>query len=439
MARREIRVPDLGDFSNVEIVEVLVKAGDLVRAEQTLITLETDKAAMEVPSPVAGTLVEMKVAQGGRVSTGDLIAFVEADEAAVAATPAPARTPAPSPAPASAPASAPVSSPPGRRAPTGRTPEASRPASAAALPPIDESTFARAHASPSVRKFARELGVDLGRVKGSGQKGRVLLDDVKQFVKSVMSGAVSTGPALPAVPVVDFAKFGPVEISPLSRVRKISGPRLQAAWLNIPHVTQQDDADITVLEERRQALKNKAAAEGLKLTPLAFFVRAAVLALKEFPDFNSSLTEDGTGLVHKKYWHIGFAADTPQGLVVPVIRDADQKDVFGIARELATLSEKARGGKLTASEMQGGTFTISSLGGIGGTYFSPIVNAPEVAILGVGRSAMQPVWAKDKFVPRLILPLSLAYDHRVIDGATGARFSTFLVGLLGDVDRLLAD
>jgi pyruvate dehydrogenase E2 component (dihydrolipoamide acetyltransferase) len=401
-----------------------------VRAEQTLITLETDKAAMEVPSPVAGTLVEMKVAQGGRVSTGDLIAFVEADEAAVAATPAPARSPAPSPAPASA--------SPARRAPTGRTPEAARP-TAQTLPPIDESSFARAHASPSVRKFARELGVDLGRVRGSGQKSRVLLDDVKQFVKSVMSGAVSTGPALPAVPVIDFAKFGPVEISPLSRVRKISGPRLQAAWLNIPHVTQQDDADVTALEEKRKTLKDKAAAAGVKLTPLAFFVRAAVLALKEFPDFNSSLTEDGTGLVHKKYWHIGFAADTPQGLMVPVIRDADQKDVFGIARELATLSEKARGGKLTASEMQGGTFTISSLGGIGGRYFTPIVNAPEVAILGVGRSAMQPLWLKDKFVPRLVLPLSLSYDHRVIDGATGARFSTFLVGLLGDVDRLLAD
>ncbi|MDQ1303105.1 MAG: hypothetical protein QG595_1088 [Pseudomonadota bacterium] len=430
MARREIRVPDLGDFSNVEIVEVLVKAGDLVRAEQTLITLETDKAAMEVPSPVAGTLVEMKVAQGGRVSTGDLIAFVEADEAAVAATPAPARSPAPSPAPASA--------PPARRAPTGRTPEAARP-TAQTLPPIDESSFARAHASPSVRKFARELGVDLGRVRGSGQKSRVLLDDVKQFVKSVMSGAVSTGPALPAVPVIDFAKFGPVEISPLSRVRKISGPRLQAAWLNIPHVTQQDDADITALEEKRKTLKDKAAAAGVKLTPLAFFVRAAVLALKEFPDFNSSLTEDGSGLVHKKYWHIGFAADTPQGLMVPVIRDADQKDVFGIARELGTLSEKARNGKLTAAEMQGGTFTISSLGGIGGRYFTPIVNAPEVAILGVGRSAMQPLWLKDKFVPRLVLPLSLSYDHRVIDGATGARFSTFLVGLLGDVDRLLAD
>ncbi len=319
-----------------------------------------------------------------------------------------------------------------------RTPEPSRPA-AQALPPIDEPSFARAHASPSVRKFARELGVDLGRVRGSGQKGRVLLDDVKLFVKSAMSGATSTGPALPKVPVVDFAKFGPVEVTPLSRVRKISGPRLQAAWLNIPHVTQQDEADITVLEERRKALKDKAAAEGVKLTPLAFFVRAAVLALREFPDFNSSLTEDGTGLVHKKYWHIGFAADTPQGLVVPVIRDADQKDLFTIARELGVQSEKARGGKLTAAEMQGGTFTISSLGGIGGTYFSPIVNAPEVAILGVGRASIKPVWAKDKFVPRLLLPLSLAYDHRVIDGATGARFSTFLVGLLGDVDRLLQD
>ena len=435
MARREIRVPDLGDFKNVEIVEVVVRPGEQVRAEQTLITLETDKAAMEVPSPVAGTVLELKVAQGGRVSTGDLIAVLEADESAAAAA---APVPMAPPAAKAVPAATPPPAPRAEAAPARRAPEPVR-AAPATLPPIDEATFSRAHASPSVRKFARELGVDLGRVKGSGLKGRVLLDDVKQFVKSVMSGAVSTGPALPAVPVVDFAKFGPVEISPLSRVRKISGPRLQAAWLNIPHVTQQDDADITALEERRQALKDKAAAAGVKLTPLAFFVRAAVLALKEFPDFNSSLTEDGTGLVHKKYWHIGFAADTPQGLVVPVIRDADQKDLLTIARELATLSEKARGGKLTAGEMQGGTFTISSLGGIGGTYFTPIVNAPEVAILGVGRSAMKPVWVQDKFVPHLILPLSLSYDHRVIDGATGARFSAFLVGLLGDVDRLLAD
>ena len=430
MARREIRVPDLGDFKNVEIVEVVVKAGDQVRAEQTLITLETDKAAMEVPSPVAGTVIELKVEQGGRVSTGDLIAFLEAEETAaapIAAAAENAATPA-------ATRQETVAAPAPRRAP-----EPSRTVSPQGLPQIDELGFSRAHASPSVRKFARELGVDLGRVKGSGQKGRVLVEDVKLFVKSVMTGAISTGPALPKVPVVDFAKFGPVEVTPLSRVRKISGPRLQAAWLNIPHVTQQDEADITVLDERRKALKDKAAAAGVKLTPLAFFIRAAVLSLKEFPDFNSSLTEDGTGLVHKKYWHIGFAADTPQGLVVPVIRDADQKDLFTIARELGVQSEKARSGKLTATEMQGGTFTISSLGGIGGTHFSPIVNAPEVAILGVGRASLKPVWAKDKFVPRLLLPLSLAYDHRVIDGATGARFSTFLVGLLGDVDRLLKD
>ena len=431
MARREIRVPDLGDFKDVEIVEVVVKPGDQVCAEQTLITLETDKATLEVPSPVAGTVVEFKVVQGGRVSTGDLIAFLDADDEA-AATPVapPTDTSAASAERPTAPIAAAVQHPP---APA-------RPITAAqGLPQIDELGFSRAHASPSVRKFARELGVDLGRVKGSGHKGRVLLDDVKLFVKSVMSGAVSTGPALPKVPVVDFAKFGPVEITPLSRVRKISGPRLQAAWLNIPHVTQQDEADITVLDERRQALKDKAAAAGIKLTPLAFFIRAAVLALKEFPDFNSSLTEDGTGLVHKKYWHIGFAADTPQGLVVPVIRNADQKDLFTIARELGVQSEKARGGKLTAAEMQGGTFTISSLGGIGGTHFSPIVNAPEVAILGVGRASIKSAWATDKFVPRLLLPLSLAYDHRVIDGATGARFTTFLVGLLGDVDRLLQD
>ncbi|MBK6288898.1 MAG: 2-oxo acid dehydrogenase subunit E2 [Gammaproteobacteria bacterium] len=426
MARREIRVPDLGDFKSVEIVELVVKPGDQVRAEQTLIVLETDKAAMEVPSPVAGTLLELKVAQGDRVSTGDLIAFLEADETAAEA---PAEKAA---APAAVQTEAPAVPPPARPAPE-------RPASAPVLPPIDEPGFARAHASPSVRKFARELGVDLGQVKGSGQKGRALLDDVKLFVKSVLSGAISTGPTLAKVPVVDFAKFGPVEVRPLSRVRKISGPRLQAAWLNIPHVTQQDEADITALEELRKALKKKATAAGVKLTPLAFFIRAAVLALKEFPDCNSSLTEDGSGLVHKKYWHIGFAADTPQGLVVPVIRDADQKDLFTIARELGTQSEKARNGKLAANEMQGATFTISSLGGIGGTHFSPIINAPEVAILGVGRASVKPVWANDRVVPRLLLPLSLAYDHRVIDGATGARFSTFLVGLLGDVGRLLVD
>jgi len=428
MARREVTIPDLGEFKDVEIVELMVKVGDVVRAEQPLMTLETDKAAMEVPSPAAGTVLELKVAQGGRVSTGDLILVLDAEASAAAPATGAKKPPA-------------VSSPPAMPktppAPTPAPARAAAPSFSPVLPPIDESTFARAHASPSVRKFARELGVDLGRIKGSGQKNRVVLDDVKAFVKAVMSGAGSTGPALPKLPVVDFAKFGPVEIRPLSRVRKISGPRLQAAWLNIPHVTQQDEADITGLEAERNALKAEAEKAGARLTPLAFFIRASVLALKEFPDFNSSLTEDGAGLVTKQYWHIGFAADTPQGLVVPVIRDADQKDLYTIAKELGALSEKARGGKLTAAEMQGGTFTISSLGGIGGTYFTPIVNPPEVAILGVGRAQTRPVWNRDKFVPRLLVPLSLSYDHRVIDGATGVRFTTFLVSLLADVGRLL--
>ncbi len=427
MARREVTIPDLGEFKDVEIVELLVKVGDIVRAEQPLMTLETDKAAMEVPSPAAGTVLELTVAPGGRVSTGDLILVLDAE--AVAAAPPATAVGAAVGAPSGATA-APVAA---KAAPTRNAAASSSPT----LPPIDESTFAKAHASPSVRKFARELGVDLGRVKGSGQKNRVVVEDVKAFVKAVMTGAGSTGPSLPKVPVVDFAKFGPVEIKPLSRVRKISGPRLQAAWLNIPHVTQQDEADITELEAQRKALKAEAEKVGARLTPLAFFIRASVLALKEFPDFNSSLTEDGTGLVTKQYWHIGFAADTPQGLVVPVIRDADQKDLFTIAKELGTLSAKARDGKVTAAEMQGGTFTVSSLGGIGGTYFTPIVNAPEVAILGVGRAQTRPVWDKDRFVPRLLVPLSLSYDHRVIDGATGVRFTTFLVGLLADVDRLL--
>ena len=431
MARRDVTVPDLGEFKNVEIVELLVKAGDKVRAEQPLLTLETDKAAMEVPAPASGTVLELKVTQGGRVSKGDLILVLDAEDSEAA----PAAAAAASAPTAAAPA--PASPTPAPRAETPRPAPAPAAPARTGLPPINEATFAQAHASPSVRKFARELGVDLGSVRGSGQKGRVLVEDVKAYVKSVLTGAVSAGPSLPKVPVVDFAKYGPVETVPLSRVRKISGPRLQAAWLNIPHVTQHDEADITALEEKRKALKAEAEKAGAKLTPLAFFIRATVLALKEFPDFNSSLSEDGTALVHKHYWHIGFAADTPQGLVVPVIRDADSKDVIAIAKELGTLSEKARAGKLTAAEMQGGTFTVSSLGGIGGTHFTPIVNAPEVAILGVGRSQTKPVWDKDKFVPRLLVPLSLSYDHRVIDGATGVRFSTLLVGLLADVDRLL--
>jgi pyruvate dehydrogenase E2 component (dihydrolipoamide acetyltransferase) len=419
--RIEVRVPSLGDFKDVEIVEVAVKAGDRIRAEQPLVTLETDKAAMEVPAPATGTVVELLVAKGGRVSEGDLIAVIDGVPAAP-----------PAPAPAAAPTAAPVATP-ARPAPPPRAAAAP----ARTLPPIDEASFGRAHASPSVRKFARELGVDLGRVKGTGPKGRILVEDVKAWVKAVLAGGIATGPALPKVRAVEYAKFGPVETVPLSRVRRLSGPYLQASWLNLPHVTQQDDADITVLEERRNALKADAERGGIKLTPLAFIIKACTLALREFPDFNSSLTEDGQSLVRKGYFHIGFAADTPQGLVVPVVRDADRKDVLAIARELGELSARARVGKITAAEMQGGTFTVSSLGGIGGTYFTPIVNAPEVAILGVGRAALRPVWQDGAFVPRLILPLSLSYDHRVIDGAVGARFATRLVALLADVDAIL--
>ncbi|NND37079.1 MAG: hypothetical protein HKN81_08085, partial [Gammaproteobacteria bacterium] len=314
------------------------------------------------------------------------------------------------------------------------------PAPAGKLPPINEKTFGKAHASPSVRKFARELGVNLGDVKATGQKGRVLKEDVKAFVKSVLSGqsgAPGGGSALPPLPEVDFEKFGEIEVKPLSRIQKISGPRLHASWLNYPHVTQHDEADLTDLEARRQKLKGAALEQGVRLTPLAFIIKAAVLALQEFPVFNTSLTADGKGLVHKKYFHLGFAADTPNGLVVPVIRHVDKKDVMTIATELGELSEKARDGKLTAEQMQGGTFTVSSLGGIGGTLFTPIINPPEVAILGAGRAKMQPVWNGKEFEPRLMQPLSLSYDHRVIDGATGVRFTTFLGQMLADVDRLM--
>jgi pyruvate dehydrogenase E2 component (dihydrolipoamide acetyltransferase) len=428
---QEVRVPDLGDFSNVEIVEVTVKVGDQVRAEQPLLTLETDKAAMEVPAPAAGTLLELKVQKGGRVSAGDLIAIL----AVAAGSPPPVAATRPA-----APPPAAVATAVARPAPVAAPPQAAprpAPARGGTLPPINEAGFASAHASPSVRKFARELGVDLGQVKGTGPKGRVLVEDVKAWVKAVLAGAVAAGPALPKVRQVEFAKFGPVETVPLSRVRRLSGPYLQASWLNLPHVTQQDEADITTLEERRLALKADAERAGAKLTPLAFLIKACTVVLREFPDFNSSLTDDAQSLIRKGYFHIGFAADTPQGLVVPVVRDADRKDVVSIARELGELSAKARAGKITANEMQGGTFTVSSLGGIGGTFFTPIVNAPEVAILGAGRAAMRPVWQAGSFVPRLILPLSLSYDHRVIDGAVGARFATRLVALLGDPDAIL--
>jgi pyruvate dehydrogenase E2 component (dihydrolipoamide acetyltransferase) len=419
-------VPDLGDFADVEIIEILVKPGDEVHAEQGLVTLETEKASMDVPAPAAGKIVELTVRVGGRVSAGDALLVLQPSAAAAA----PARESAPGATGAASAAAAPKPAPPTRA--EAKAPPARRAAGSAV-----STTFVEAHASPSIRKLARELGVDLGRVRGSGHKGRVTADDVKAFVKGVMLGGGTGGSALPAVPTVDFAKFGPVETEPLTRIQKISGPRLHASWVNIPHVTQHDDADITELEERRAALKEQAQQRGIKLTPLAFIIRACVLALAEMPLFKSSLGPDGESLVVKHYTHIGFAADTPNGLVVPVIRDADKKDVYELAKSLATLSERARTGKLQADDIQGGVFTVSSLGGIGGRYFTPIINAPEVAILGVSKSTWQPVYRDMAFVPRLILPLSLAYDHRVIDGAKAVRFTTRLGEILADAGRLV--
>ncbi len=422
-------VPDLGDFADVDVIEVLVGVGDAVEVEQGLITLETDKATMDVPAPKAGTITALLVGVGDKVSAGDgVVTLKTMTEGSVAAQleqpPSPAEAAvAPPPAPAAPPA--PMS------------PGAAVFTEPAALPAIDEAGFSKAHASPSVRKLARELGVDLPRVRGSGVKGRITAADVKAFVKSVLQGDVAVGGGLPALPSVDFAKFGPVEIQPLSRIQKISGPRLHASWVNLPHVTQHDEADVTELEATRQALKNKAVERGIKLTPLAFVVRACALTLQEFPQFKSSLSADGQSLVFKDYCHIGFAADTPNGLVVPVIRDADKKDIYELAHDLGSLSTAARDGQLKPGDMQGGVFTISSLGGIGGTAFTPIINAPEVAILGVSKMKTSPVYLDGAFVPRLILPLSLSYDHRVIDGAAGVRFTTHLAHTLADVDRLI--
>jgi pyruvate dehydrogenase E2 component (dihydrolipoamide acetyltransferase) len=440
-AAKELTVPDLGDFKDVEVIDVLVKPGDQVEVDSPVLTIETEKATMDVPSSAAGVVKSVALKKGDRVSKGSVIGQVETTGgAAKAAAPeAPAPTPTKKVSEQAAKAPPPASSP----LPKGEVARsAGAGASVTGLPPIDEAGFARAYASPSVRKFARELGVDLSRIKGSGPKERITPDDVKAFVKKSLTagpsaGAAGGGAGLPKIPEVDFSKFGAIEVKPLSRIAKISGPRLQASWLNVPHVWQMDEADITELEDTRKKLKGKAEQEGIKLTPLAFVLRACVKALQEFPNVNSSLEPSGQNLVLKKYIHLGFAADTPNGLVVPVIRDADKKDVYEIARELATLSEKARAGKLSVAEMQGGTFTVSSLGGIGGVSFTPIINAPEVAILGVARSSMKPVYQDGQFVPRLILPFTFAYDHRVIDGAAGARFTTFLAEKLADVKGLL--
>ena len=430
----EVQVPDIGDFKDVEVIELLVKPGDTVKVDQSLLTVESDKASMEIPSSHAGVVQELKVKIGDKVSKGSLVLTLAT--AGAGATQPTAVTSAPQAAvPTSSAVSAPSPAPEPKPAPTvalGATP----------------TNGAKAHASPSVRKFARELGVDLGRLNGSGPKGRILHEDVQAFVKAVMSGAASapvasapkgaggTFDVLPW-PSLDFSKFGATELQALSRIKKISGPNLHRNWVMIPHVTQFDEADVTDLEEFRKDSNAAMAKSGVKLTMLAFVIKASVSALKKFAVFNSSLDEKGENLILKKYYNIGFAADTPNGLVVPVIKNADTKSISQIAQEMGDLSAQARDGKLKPADMQGATFTISSLGGIGGTAFTPIINAPEVAILGLSKSSIKPVWDGKQFAPRLMLPLSLSYDHRVIDGAMGARFAAYLAEVLGDMRKTL--
>ena len=432
----EVRVPDIGDFKDVAVIEMLVKVGDTIKVEQSLFTVESDKASMEIPSPAAGVLKELKVKIGDTVNIGDLVAMLEGVAAPVAAA-------------AVAPAPAPVAAAP---AVAAAAPVAA--AASVAVPAHQPGTLTAGlpHASPSVRKFARELGVPLEEVKGTGPKARITQDDVAAFTKQVMAGSVQTkaqaakapagggsgvGLDLLPWPKVDFAKFGAVERKDLSRIKKISGANLHRNWVMIPHVTNNDEADITELEAFRISTNKENEKSGVKVTMLAFVIKAVVAALKKFPDFNASL--DGDTLVYKQYYHIGFAADTPNGLVVPVLKDADKKGIIQISQEMGDLAKKARDGKLGAADMQGGCMSISSLGGIGGTHFTPIINAPEVAILGLSRGALKPVWNEDKekFVPRLVLPLSLSYDHRVIDGASAARFNAYLGQVLADYRRIL--
>jgi pyruvate dehydrogenase E2 component (dihydrolipoamide acetyltransferase) len=464
LAATEVKVPDIGDFNDVPVIEVLVKAGDTVQKDDSLIVLESDKATMEVPSPAAGTVKELRIKVGDKVSQGTAILTLEGGDAAVTkAEPAPAVGKPAAGAPSSAP---PPTAAPEKPAPAPQKaggavtpptplradapgqvppPPPREPLPQRAAPSGSEEHHAPAHASPGVRRFARELGVEIDRVGGSGPKGRILKEDVQNFVKQALAGGAPSQArgggggladlGLPAWPQVDYAKFGPVERQELSRIKRISGPALARNWVVIPHVTQFDEADVTDLEAFRGKLNEENAKSGVKVTPLAFLIKAVVAALRKYPQFNSSL--DGDALVVKQYWNIGFAADTPQGLVVPVVKNADQKGVIEIAQETSALAAKARDGKLGPADMQGGTFSISSLGGIGGTAFTPIVNAPEVAILGVSKTFMKPVWDGKAFVPRLMLPLSLSYDHRVIDGASGARFTAYLAQVIGDMRRAM--
>ncbi len=414
-----VTVPDLGDFAEVDVIEVLVKPGDRVEVDTALITLESDKATMEVPSPAAGVIEALQVKVGDKVSAGATILTLRRSGAAAPAIAAP-----PVPVAAGAPPAAGLHPPPppvsGERAGT--------------------SASSKAHASPSVRRFARELGVAIGLVEGSGPKGRITREDVQGWVKRALQGDTTARPGafqLPEPPAIDFAKFGAIEARPLPKLRRTAGQNLQRAWITIPHVTQFDEADVTDLEDFRKQSRDAATEQGVKLTMLGFLMKAVVVALRKYPDFNASLAPGGENLILKKYYHIGFAADTPDGLLVPVVRDVDKKGLFDIAREVQDLSTRARERKLRPAEMQGGTFTISSLGGVGGTAFTPIVNAPEVAILGVSRTTTKPVWDGKAFAPRLILPLSLSYDHRVIDGVAGARFTTFLAAVLADIRKVL--
>ena len=440
-AQTDIRVPDIGDFDAVDVIEVLIKAGDSVENGQSVIVLESDKASMEVPAEAAGTVASVAIKVGDKVKQGDLIATLSG--AAASAAPAPAAE-APKAAPAPAPQAAPAAAPATVAAPAP-----------SANPQIDEAGFATAHASPSIRRIAREMGLDLGKVQGSGRLGRILESDIRAFVKTLLTsggvaaaavggkGGVVSGAApqgmggIPPIPAVDFSQFGEIEEQPLSRINVLTGAAMTRCWLNIPHVTQHDYADITDLEAFRVSLKAEAEKRGVRVTMLAFLMKALTSALKELPRFNSSLSPDGKALILKKYYNIGIAVDTPNGLVVPVIRYVDQKGIYDLSADLAAISKKAREGKLSPKDMSGASMTISSLGGIGGTFFTPIVNAPEVAILGVSRSAMQPVWNGKDFAPRLMLPMSLSYDHRVIDGALGARMTSLLAQILGDMKRTL--
>ncbi|MFI4969847.1 MAG: dihydrolipoyllysine-residue acetyltransferase [Lysobacterales bacterium] len=450
----EVKVPDIGHYTNVPVIEVLVKAGDAVSKDQGLVTLESDKATMEVPAPFDGVVKEVKVKVGDEIAEGFVVALIEASGAASAKEAAPAAAiaaTAPGPAATALPAAAPAPAKAELPKPAAIAGEASGSGPEAAGPrtppvPFDASTVMPdrvPHASPAVRMIARELGVDLHQVNGSARKGRITKEDVRAHVKNLLTSGVvpgagaSGGLNLLPWPNVDFAKFGEIESRPRSRIKKISGANLARNWAMIPHVTQHDDADVTELEALRVALNKENEKTGIKLTMLAFLIKAVVAGLKKYPDFNASLDASGENLVLKKYFHVGFAADTPNGLVVPVLRDADRKGVIEIATETGALAKKAREGKLGPAEMSGGCFSISSLGGIGGTAFTPIVNAPEVAILGVSRSSIKPVWDGHAFQPRLILPLSLSYDHRVIDGASAARFTAYLGQVLADMRRVL--